>query len=300
MENILDWGIEVILWCQQFSPALDSLFKAFTFLGNEYFFLVFLSIIYWCTNRKVGIRLIFMFLLTGYVGAMAKEIANQPRPHQYTERVTPLIEIDGFGFPSLHTLTAVTMWGYLASQFRRTWLWILAGVLMVCIPLSRVYLGVHFPTDLLGGYILGGVLLLSYLKIEPGLEKWLTENPVLQWIMPFGLPILLLLIILLASRDESSTIAAAMLMGAMVGFTIERRWVRFESGGIWWKQVLRFLLGIIGLFVVRAGLKRIFPEGDQVFRAIRYGCIGLWLGVGGPLAFVKLRLAEVRPARAES
>jgi len=299
MENILNWGVEVILWCQQFSPALDSLFKAFTFLGDEYFFLVLLSIIYWCTNRKAGLRLIFMFLVTGYAGAVAKTIFDQPRPHQYTDLVTPLIEIEGLGFPSLHTLTAVTMWGFLASRFRRTWLWILAGILMVCIPLSRVYLGVHFPTDLLGGYIIGGVLLLSYLKIESGLEKWLAEKPVRQWAISFGLSIPLLLIAFYTGGD-ASIVAAAMLMGAIVGFTIERRWVRFESGGIWWKQVLRFLLGIIGLFVVRAGLKRIFPEGDQVFRAIRYGCIGLWLGVGGPLAFVKLRLAEVRPARAES
>jgi len=76
------------------------------------------------------------------------------------------VQVSGGGLPSGHTQGAVVVWGYLVSQFRRRTLWILAGFLMIGIPLSRLYLGVHFPTDLLGGYILGALCLTIYSPIS--------------------------------------------------------------------------------------------------------------------------------------
>ncbi|HIE39110.1 MAG TPA: phosphatase PAP2 family protein, partial [Anaerolineae bacterium] len=174
MEGILDWGVEVILWCQRFSPALDLPFRLFTFMGEETFFLLLLPILYWCLDRRTGARLTVLFLFSAYINAVAKVVAGQPRPLDYApNRVRPLWDTGGYGLPSGHTQSAVVVWGYLASQLRRAWLWVVAGLLMVFIPLSRVYLGVHFPTDLLCGYILGAVLLLLYLWLEPGAEMWL-------------------------------------------------------------------------------------------------------------------------------
>ncbi|MBC8446155.1 MAG: hypothetical protein H8D78_00245, partial [Chloroflexi bacterium] len=51
MESILDWGINVILWFQQFSPTLDLPFKVLTFMGEEEFFLLLLPLVYWCLDR---------------------------------------------------------------------------------------------------------------------------------------------------------------------------------------------------------------------------------------------------------
>jgi hypothetical protein len=56
-EDILDWGIEVVLWFQQFSPEFDLPFKSVTFLGNLEFFLLFMPLIYWCIDRRMGARL---------------------------------------------------------------------------------------------------------------------------------------------------------------------------------------------------------------------------------------------------
>jgi len=94
-------------------------------------------------------------------------IVDQPRPFQYDSRVKALVHAGGGGLPSGHTQSAVAVWGYLASQVRSRKLWILAGFLMIGIPVSRLYLGVHFPTDLLGGYILGALLLILFLKLWP-------------------------------------------------------------------------------------------------------------------------------------
>jgi undecaprenyl-diphosphatase len=293
MESIPDWGISVVIWFQQFSPALDLPFKAFTFLGDQPFFMLLLPLIYWCLNRRLGARLSILFLLSSYLNAVAKVLAGQPRPYQVDPRVLSLYKASGGGFPSGHTQNAVVVWGYLASHFRRIGLWTLAGCLMLLIPLSRVYLGVHFPTDLLGGYLLGVALLLLYLRLEPVVEAWLAQKG-LGWQIFAAILVPLLLVLLFPGHGKQGIIIDATLMGMGVGLAIERRWVRFESGGLWWKRLLRFLIGVPVLFTLWLGLRSGFDglEPEQVYRFIRYALMGLWSALGAPWLFVRLKLAD--------
>lgn len=291
MDAIMDWGVRVILWFQQFSPALDLPFKVFTFMGEEQFFLLILPFIYWCLDRRSGARLVVLFLFSAYLNAVAKTLGGQPRPFTYDARVRMLYPAAGEGFPSGHTQAAVVVWGYLASRFRRSWLWVLAGLLMLFIPLSRIYLGVHFPHDVLGGYLLGAVLLVLYLWLEPGAEQWLkTKSLARQLGLALAVPLLLTVLFL----AEDGVTEGATLMGMSVGFVLERRWVGFEPAGLWWKRLVRFLLGVAVLFALWMGLRVAFVglEPALLFRFIRYGLVGLWGAVGGPWVFVRLKLAQ--------
>jgi membrane-associated phospholipid phosphatase len=293
MESILDWGVRVVLWFQQASPALDIPFKALTLMGNEMFYLIFFPLVYWCVDRRVGARLIVLFLFSSFTNAVAKQWAGQPRPFEYDPIVQRLWPTGGRGFPSGHTQSAVVIWGYLASQFRKTWLWVVAGALIVLIPLSRVYLGVHFPTDLLGGYLLGGIWLLLYLRLQPAVEAWLGAwNMGMQLVAALALPSLILL---LSPRIETYQIkTAAALMGMGVGFVLERRWVCFDSGGPAWIRALRFLSGIGVMFIIRGGLG-LFEAGadhESAFPFVRYLFLGLGGSIVAPWLFVTLGLAE--------
>ncbi len=293
MESILDWGVNVVLWFQQFSPTLDLPFKALTFMGNEEFFLLLLPLVYWCLDRRSGARLTVLFLFSAYLNSAAKVLAGQPRPFAYDVRVRQLVEAVGGGLPSGHTQNAVVVWGYLASAFQRTWLWVMAGLLMVFIPLSRIYLGVHFPTDLLGGYLIGAALLLLYLRLEPAAESRIRKQS-LAWQLTVALTAPLLLALLFPTEDGVT--AGGVLMGMGVGFLLERRWIGFECGGLWWKQVVRFALGVVVLFGLWMGLRIAFANGEPalLFRFIRYALVGLWSGLGAPWVFVRLRLAETQ------
>lgn len=293
MEPIMEWGVQVVLWFQQFSPALDLPFSFFTSLGNEEFFLVLLPFVYWCLDRGTGARLIILFLSSTYTNAVAKELARQPRPFQYDHRVRMIREAEGYGLPSGHTQSAVVVWGYLGMQCRRKWLWIAAVVLMILIPLSRVYLGVHFPHDLLGGYVLGAASLLVYLWFEPRAERWLSTKG-LAWQLGVVIAAALLMIPLFPTEDGIT--ASATLVGMGAGFVLERRWIGFAISSRWWRRIVSFVLGAAILVGLWLGLRIAFADLEPmaVYRSVRYGAIGLWGALGAPWMFVRLRLADVR------
>jgi undecaprenyl-diphosphatase len=292
-EDILDWGIDVVLWFQQFSPALDLPFKSLTFLGNLEFFLILMPLIYWCLDRRLGARLLILFLISAYINSVAKVVADQPRPFHYDSRVKALVHAGGGGLPSGHTQSAVVVWGYLASQARRPILWILACFLMIAIPISRLYLGVHFPTDLLGGYILGILLLVLYLRSVLIVEAWLIQKG-LAW--QIGLAVILPVLFICVNPKGSvyALNAASVLLGFAPGIILERRWIRFCSGGKPLRRILRFIPGFIVLIGIWMGLRMAFAEMEPIafFRIVRYALLGFWCALGAPWLFVRLRLAE--------
>ncbi len=296
MANVLDWGIEVVLWFQQFSPGLDLPFKSLTFLGNLEFFLIFMPLIYWCCDRAAGARLLILFLISAYLNTIAKVLLDQPRPFQYDPRVKALVPASGGGLPSGHTQGAVVVWGYLAAWVRQAWMWGLAGFLMIGIPISRLYLGVHFPTDLIGGYILGAVLLVVYLQFASKAEAWLIQKGIAwQLIVATFLPIVLILISLAGAVNSLN--AAGILLGFAPGIILERRWIKFCSGGNLVRRLLRLVVGLIVIFAIWMGLKMAFSgwEPASLYRVVRYALVGLWGGFGAPWLFVRLKLAESKP-----
>jgi len=293
MEHILEEGICIILWLQQASPVLDIPFKALTFLGEEAFFLVALPFLYWCIDRSLGARITLLFLFSAWINASAKIIADQPRPFEYDPRIKKLAEAGGGGLPSGHTQGAVVFWGYLAAAYSRPWLWIFAAVLIILIPLSRLYLGMHFPTDLIGGYVIGAFLLIPFLFLEDSITQWVRT---LSLVWQLGLAICLpaLMAVLSPGWEKNCITAAATLMGMAVGFVLEQRFIGFETTGTWQRRILRFIVGIVVIIAVWLGLKASFAglEPAVLFRFIRYTLVGLWGALGAPWLFVRLGLAD--------
>jgi len=292
----MDWGIALILWLQQFHPTLDLPFRAVTFVGDELFFLLFLPLVYWCLDRRTGARVTLLFLISTYVNALAKMFAHQPRPALYDTRVWAYSDVGGSGgFPSGHAQNTLAVWGYLAVKARRTWMWIVAGLLMVLVPLSRLYLGVHFPHDLFGGYVIGALLLYVYLQWGERVERWLARQSLgvqLALVAVFSIPLMFIF------PSEDGVTGGATLLGMGVGFVVQARWIGFEVDGVLWRRVLRYGLGVVVIVGLWGGLRAVFAglEPALFFRFIRYTLIGFWGGAGAPWVFVRLGLA---PGRAQ-
>ena len=297
MEPVLWWGVDLIRAIQQAQgPLLDSVFKAITFLGDEMFYVIILPVLYWCVDWRMGARVGIFFLLSSFGNAGLKEIFQQPRPFELDPSVG-LIHAEGFGLPSGHAQGAVALWGSIAHWVDKRWAWIVAVALMFLVGFSRIYLGVHFPTDVLAGWATGLVLLLLYMAWQPRLEAALARLAIgLQMLIAVAAPMLLLLIY--PVKDTVSVMAS--LSGMGIGLPLMARYAPFSAHGTWQRRALRLVVGGIVAAALYLGLKAVFPgEGAALylpFRALRYGLMGLWISLGAPWAFHRLGLAGREPS----
>ena len=293
METIWQAGIDLIQTVQSIhGPALDAVFKAITFMGEEEFFLVLLPLIFWCVDFAAGARLVVVFLLSAYVNFGFKDIFQHPRPFDLDPTVK-LHEAGGYGLPSGHSQSAVVVWGTIALEFRKRWLWIAAIVLMVLIGFSRIYLGVHFPTDVFAGWAMGAIVLALYLALGPRIEAWL-QRVGLAWQLVVAVVLPLVLMLVHPTKDTTSPMAVLMGLGA--GAAASRHVAPYTAAGSLGKRALRFLVGVVGIFALYLGLSLLFPgEGEPLYlvlRVVRYALIGLWAGLGAPWLFLRLGLAS--------
>ena len=325
MNAWLSWGIPINIWLQSLGDWLIQPMKFFTFLGTEEFFMLVMPAVLWCFNVGLGFRLALILLASDGLNGSLKLAFGWPRPYWVSSQVRALSTEASFGLPSGHAQTALALWGRLAAGIRRRWATILLGLVIFLISISRLYLGVHFPSDTLVGWLVAGLLLWAFLK-------W--DGPVSQRLGKLSVPgqaavalVVSLLILGLQLAVFALTVgraippewaqmataaapgaapidprniegmfsSAGLLFGIGAGGALLFSWGQFSAGGVWWKRLLRYLLGLIGVVVLWRGLDMVFPEGASVvalaLRYLRYAVVGFWAAYLGPKAFVWLRLA---------
>ena len=286
MIDLLHAQIAFTLWLQSVSPALDSVFKAINFLQTEEFFLLALPIVWWCIDKRVGASLALLFLSSDYLVRFIKGLTVLPRPYQLDPRVRPLDPQTDTSFPSAGAMATVIFWGYLAHQFRRRALWAWTILAIVLVALARVYLGAHYPTDVLASIVIGAII-LAVVSGGRIVERMAFAPRTAQWIAAIGAPLVLTAIYL----NAETAVSLGALLGFGVGLLLEDRFVRFDPRGDWWKQLLKLVIGLAIALGLRLVIKPLLPLGN-VSDMARYAVIGLWLGAGAPWVFVKAKLAK--------
>ncbi len=156
------------------SPWMDAVFKGWNYVDTAYFSLIVIALAWYLWDRRIGIRFFYILVISLVVNKVLKGAFHQPRPCQ----IDPLVGIlcsASPGLPSGAAQSAAIYCGLVFIECRR-WLyrWLaLAFALLLCF--SRVYLGLHYSTDILGGLVVGGLLLLMYWKLFPLFETiWKT------------------------------------------------------------------------------------------------------------------------------
>ena len=315
MNPFLDWGIPIIIWLQNLGAWLTPLMESITFLGDEQFYLLILPIFVWWIDVGLGLRIGISLLLSAGINGTVKLFFGMPRPYWVEPKIIGLSEGTTYGFPSGHSQNALVVWGRLAVWLKGRWTKIGLGVLIFLISLSRMYLGVHFPTDVLGGWLIGGLLLWALIRFDKPVRNWLGRQSLGGQISTVVLVSLLILavgsIAFLTSKgripeypipphadpqtpDDFIT-AAGTLLGMGIGGALLLDWGQFRTNVGWPKRIGRYILGVIGLLALYLGLSAIFPSDDTlvaaIFRYVRYGLLGIWVTYLAPRLFSLVRLS---------
>lgn len=281
-----DLELELINFIHLFrNPLSDIFFKSLDFFDRLEFFFILIPIIWLGQGWKAGLRLFYILLLSGIVNYALKKVFLSPRPYHLDSNVG-LIQVSGFGFPSGAAQTVILLSGILLVSWKSSWKWALASVYILFVSFSRVYMGIHFPSDILGGWLVGFGLLATYLYLFPRVESHLER------FHPFSLLLLsqvvpLLLLISLYSIPIMGFCSVAMGMG--IGLYIAQSFQLFLKPPINTKEyILRAVVGVLGTFLCFA-LTSLLPSSHSIIDlAPRFFVIGLWLSLGSSFVCRKL------------
>lgn len=175
MDALYQFGIRLIQSIQTLSPGLDGIMKGFTFLGRIEFYLVFIPFIYWAVDRRIGVRALLILIYTHFISMSFKLLFHEPRPY-WVGDVKPLSTETSYGLPSSHASNSLAVGGYLIKHVKEYWLRWLIGIVVFFIAFSRLYLGVHFPQDVLLGWLIGFAVLWAVAKWEAMVRDWLDDK----------------------------------------------------------------------------------------------------------------------------
>ncbi len=264
--------MEIIALLQNFAtPWLDKLFLLITNIGSEKVYICLLLVTYLAIDSRIAQRLGVYFLLGYYLNFHLKALFSTPRPFEIDESVlrgeageTAL----GGGFPSGHAQASMTFWGLIAFSFQKRWLYLLCALIIVLISLSRIYLGVHFPIDVLGGLFIGGIIVALGLSLNPYLNNF-TIKPMLLLLIGIAIPFLLHLLLPVTGSGQ--------ILGSLAAFITGPSILKHRTDGAIVPRFITALLGIVLVFGVLIGSSLLVPENikdNTIFGFFRYFIIG--------------------------
>ena len=310
MDALFRIQLPILLFFQNIdSIFLDFIAEIITFFGESPIPLLVTIFIYWCIDKRKGF-LIVSSLMSGMMSMqILKAIFRIPRPFMYYNDLIAgkrQATATGFSFPSGHSTTASAFYAGLESNFKIKWLKVLCIILIILVPVSRVYLGVHWPLDVIIGTLIGLVSVYCLKGIFNAIYD--NERRFFLFCICFGIVAMILALplatVLDITRSQYSSIElfkttdiyrcihnlmqnSAIASGLFLGMIADRKYLRFIPAIGIQNRILSILVGLIGAGILAFVLLSI-PFAKYLFEFIAYALVGLWVTFLFPLISSKL------------
>ena len=295
--------MEFLKWLQGLrTPFMDGVFSTVTHLGEETIFIVLAILFFWCISKREGIFLLATGLIGTVLNQFMKLLYRIPRPWVLDETFeiveSARAEATGYSFPSGHSQMAGGLFGGIA-RWHKGWVRAIGIILALLVAFSRLYLGVHTPLDVGVGLLMGVVLVLV---LYPLMNKVTANERLMRILLAVMVAIAvgnLAFVTLypfpadvdaenLAHGMKQAYTTLGCLIGLLVAFEIDRRFINFDTKAVWWVQIIKAVLGLILLLAIKAGMKiplRAILGESYLGDGIRYFCMTVFACCVWPLSF---------------
>ena len=240
------------------NPVLDFLFELVTMLAEDIFLIAVITFIFWNVNKQAGKKIVYSLFVSICVNGGIKDIVRRPRPYQVCNEITGkrATTATGFAFPSGHSQNISSTLFAFARWIKKRWFYIFAVVMSLLVGFSRLYLGVHFPTDVVVGLLLGAGISILFSFIH---DK--VKNHSLLYLVTF----LVMLLFLFLENSEDFIKSLGLFGGLVVANPIEEKFIRFdEKNHTKLEAVIRWLIGL-GIVLGVKSLGRVVFGRDTEF-----------------------------------
>ena len=260
----MEWEVRLIEWLQSGAGTLSiTLGQMLAFIGNEKGLLIVILAVMFGFKKETGRKMAVIITTMIAWLAMIKSVVMRPRPYmQYPDRVRMLAKVEneaaaddvaaqGYSFPSIHSASVLALYFTLAGSIKKKWAYILACVLTLLVAYSRVFVGAHYPTDVLAGLALGLITMVIYAFLEKRVENESLRALILLCTALPGL-------FFVRTNDYFTSLGLLMALTAAIPF--EEKYVRYESTDSILAKILRLLGGLVVYFVLNSVLKMPFSK----------------------------------------
>lgn len=271
---------------------LVKLFEGITMLGEETILILMIAVLYFAYDKRLALRIGYITITSMCVNNTVKNLVKRARPFASGE-VTPARAhtATGYSFPSGHTQTISTWSTAFAMYFKKKWVCVLAGIAIVAVAFSRLLLGVHYPSDVIGGAVLGVTIAIG-LSIVYDRTKDIHKLYMITGLLFF--PLAIVFLIKVDPQFEGFFKLYGMLVGLFFATGLEEKYAPLTYDIVWWKKVLRVVIGIAMVLVIKEGAKLIYVfdslQVSLVLDCIRYMLVVI-VGFGlCPILYKKINL----------
>lgn len=296
------------------NPFLNVLMQFFTFFGEELVFMVIALAIFWCVDKREGYYLLFVGFFGTILNQFLKLLFHVPRPWVRDPNFRCVESAKGsatgFSFPSGHTQNVVGTLGCIARWHNYFGLRVLCIVILLLTSFSRMYLGVHTPADVGVSLVLATVLVFVFYPIV----RKATQEPKKMYLLLGVMCAVSLAFVVYAhlctvpndpdgtnlfeGRKNSFSLLGA-LLGFVLAYPIERKYIRFSERAVWWVQIVKVAGGLVGCLAIKEGLKFFFRVVGFTWlgtNTLRYFFVVLFAALVWPLIFPRLSRLSKRAA----
>lgn len=284
--------LDFLKWLEGFrTDFCNLLFEGITAIGEETLMIVIVVTLWFAVNRKLGQKILFLTASSLSINVIVKNLTAIPRPFTRGISCVRPDSATGYSFPSGHTQMFSTWSTLFAIRYKKLWFSLLTGLLIALVAFSRLYLGAHYPSDVIVGIGLGvGLAFLGDLLFEKIKD---TKKLYLGTLIVFT-PFVLYFLIEAEHMYEDLYKLYGMIGGLTLVSFLEEKCEALSYDVPWWKKLLRIVIGVAAAFVLKEGIKalNVFEAVPiaLLFDTLRYFVVIFTLGYVCPLLFRKIKL----------